>query len=38
MTWQNALFVVAGVTLIGLVEWGRHRLELWLNERKKHHQ
>lgn len=30
MTWTNALFVVAGVTLMGLLEWGRSRLdELW---------
>jgi hypothetical protein len=35
MTWQNALFVVAGVTLMGLLEWGHHRLDLWLDERRR---
>lgn len=29
MTWQNALFVVAGTGLMGLVEWIRHRYENW---------
>lgn len=29
MTLANALFVVAGVTLMVLLEWGRHRLDEW---------
>jgi hypothetical protein len=32
MTWTNALFVVVGVALMGLLEWGRFRLgELWMS-------
>jgi hypothetical protein len=33
MTWQNALFVVAGVALMGLLEWVRHRYEDWRRRR-----
>ena len=29
MTLANALFVVAGVSLMVLLEWGRHRLDEW---------
>lgn len=32
MTLTNALFVAAGVALMGLLEWGRFRLgELWMS-------
>jgi hypothetical protein len=29
VTLANALFVVAGVTLMVLLEWGHHRLDEW---------
>lgn len=29
MTLANALFVVAGVTLMVLLEWGHHRFDEW---------
>lgn len=34
MTRENALFVVAGVGLMFLVEWARHHFEAWWNEHK----
>lgn len=34
MTWQNALFVIAGVSLMGFLEWAHHRFDLWLSEEK----
>lgn len=34
MTWENALFVVVGVGLMGLLEWARHHLEDWWTEEK----
>jgi len=34
MTWQNLLFVIAGVALMFLIEWGRHHIEQWPTERK----
>lgn len=29
MTWQNAAFVVVGVSLMALLEWTHHRFDLW---------
>ena len=35
MTWQNALFNVVGVALLGLGAWGHHRFDLWFDERRR---
>lgn len=32
MTWQNALFVVAGVSLMALLEWAHHRYDKWQDQ------
>lgn len=35
MTWENFLFVVAGVSLMGLLEWVHSRLDDWWTEERK---
>lgn len=34
MTWQNALFVIAGVSLMALLEWAHRRFDTWWSEKK----